>query len=306
MFGEAWGAPENRVQPQFEGGAYKPRPFINNWTDVEKLTAPHHEIDEERTACRVQRLGDAIGDILEIDVDRRPALYSYAADISTTIAALRGLDQLMFDMYDAPDKLHGLLAFLRDGIMMNQTEAEDAGDFRLTTQRNQAMPYAKELERPRPNSAPRIRSALWGYCAAQEFALVSPEFHDEFLFQYQRPIMQNYGLVSYGCCEDLTRKIDMLRQLENLRCIAVTPAADLRRCAEQIGRDYVISWRPNPTDMVCAGWDERRVQSIIREGMDICKDGFAHIILKDVETVQGQPDRLARWTYIAREIVKEY
>ena len=62
---------------------------------------------------------------------------------------------------------------------------------------------------------------------------MSPKFHDEFLFQYQIPIMEHFGLVHYGCCEDLTRKIDMLRQLKNLRSIAVTPAANLRKCAGQ-------------------------------------------------------------------------
>ncbi len=41
----------------------------------------------------------------------------------------------------------------------------------------------------------------------------------------------------------------MLRQFPNLRNIVVTPRADVRRCAEQIGTDYVISWRPNPADM---------------------------------------------------------
>ena len=92
----------------------------------------------------------------------------------------------------------------------------------------------------------------------------------------------------------------MLRQLKNLRSIAVTPVADVRACAEQIGRDYVISWRPNPTDMVCAGWDEARVRRIIGDGAEACRHGFFHIHLKDVETVQGDPTRLARWVALVR------
>ena len=165
------------------------------------------------------------------------------------------------------------------------------------------MPYADELEPMRPNSGPRRRQDLWGFCAAQEFTLISPAFHDEFLFQYQMPIMAQFGLVHYGCCEDLTRKIDMLRQLKNLRSIAVTPTANVRRCAEQIGTDYVMSWRPNPTDMVCAGWDEARIRRIIRDGLAACRGGFVHIHLKDVETVQGDPTRLARWTRLVREVI---
>jgi hypothetical protein len=167
------------------------------------------------------------------------------------------------------------------------------------------MPYASGLEPPRPNSGPRRRRDLWGFCAAQEFTLISPRFHDEFLFQYQLPICEPFGLVHYGCCEDLGRKIDMLRQLKNLRSIAVTPVADVRRCAEQIGADYAISWRPNPTDMVCCGYREDLVRRIIGEGLAACRGGHPHIHLKDIETVEGDITRLTRWVKLVRDIAAE-
>ena len=111
--------------------------------------------------------------------------------------------------------------------------------------------------------------------------------HDEFLLQYQLPIMSRFGLVAYGCCEDLTRKIDMLRQIPNLRIIAVTPRADVGRCAEQIGTDYVISWRPNPADMVCCGFDEARIRRILREGLAAARGAPVH-------PPQGHRDRAGR------------
>lgn len=302
IYGEAWGAEPQRIQPSIEGGSWKGKAFIQDWEDVKKLVPPHHQIDEADTARNVQRLRDAVGDIIEVNVDRSPILSGFAGDLSTTIAQLRGLDQLMLDMYEAPDKVHALLAFLRDGVLANQQEAEDAGDYSLTSQSNQAMTYAEELESPRANSGPRKRKDLWGFCAAQEYTLISPKFHDEFLFQYQMPIMEHFGLVHYGCCEDLTKKIGMLRQLKNLRSIAVTPRANVWESAEAIGRDYVISWRPNPADMVCTSWDEGRIRSILRDGLRACKDGIAHVHLKDIETVQGETDRLARWTRIVREL----
>ena len=302
--GQPWGVSPQRDRPEEEGGAYRWEPFLKTWADMSKLVPPVHEIDEAASTRLVQRLGDAVGDILEVDVWRAPVLMDFAADISTTAGFLRGLEQLMIDMYEAPQELHRLHAFLRDGILANQQQAEDAGDYSLTTQTNQAMPYAEELEPPRANSGPRVRSELWGFGAAQEYTLISPAFHDEFLFQYQMPILKNFALVHYGCCEDLTEKITMLRQLENLRSIAVTPVADVGKCAERIGADYAISWRPNPTDMVSANWDPDRIRKIIRHGADACADGYLHILLKDVETVCGEPDRLARWTRIVREVTE--
>jgi hypothetical protein len=68
------------------------------------------------------------------------------------------------------------------------------------------MTYSMELRDPEANSGPVTRNKLWGYFAAQEFALISPEMHEEFMLNYQLPIMKNFGLTAYGCCEDLTRR----------------------------------------------------------------------------------------------------
>jgi hypothetical protein len=289
-----------------EGGSWKFDPPIREWADVEKLDPAPHRIDEEATARLAERVEGIFADILPVNVERGPAWSGFAADISTSLAGLRGLEQVMIDMYESPDELHRLLALMRNAVIEAQDAAEAAGDYGLTSQGNQAMTYCEELEPPRANCRPRRREQLWNFCAAQEFALISPQMHDEFLLQYQLPIIEKFGLTAYGCCEDLTRKIDMLRQVPNLRSIAVTPSADVARCAEQIGRDYVMSWRPNPTDMVCASFDEERIRRIIRSGMEASKGCTVTLHLKDVETVQGEPDRLKRWVGIVRSITDEY
>ena len=61
-------------------------------------------------------------------------------------------------------------------------------------------------------------------------------------------------------------------------------------------------WRPNPAEMVCCGWDEGRVRRAIRQGLDVCAGNVAHVLLKDIETVQGDPTRLARWVRVVRAL----
>jgi hypothetical protein len=301
-WGNLWGVEETMHRSDEDGGAAYYDPPLKSWDDVSKLRMTHHEIDETATALNIEKLSEALGGILPIDVQRTPAHIGFMADISTSINKLRGMEQFMLDMYESPEELHRLLAFMRDGILKNNQEAEDAGDFSLTSGQNQAMCYANGLERPRPNSGARKRKDIWGFCAAQEFTLISPEFHEEFMFQYQLPIYEHFGMVHYGCCEDLGRKIGMLRKLKNLRSIAVTPVANVRLCTEQIGTDYAISWRPNPTDMVCCGYDEDRIRRIIGDGLSACRGGSLHIHLKDVETVEGDPARLTRWVKLIREL----
>lgn len=305
IFGGLWGLAENRRLSDVEGGSWKGSPPIKEWGDIARMVAPRHDIDEVQTAAALGRLQDAVGDLIAIDLDRGPAARSFAGDISTTIASLRGLDQLMIDMYESPDELHRLLAFMRDGILANQREAEDAGDFGLTCHANQSMPYSKELEDPAPNARPRKRRQLWGFFAAQEYTLVSPEFHERFLFRYQLPIMAAYGLTHYGCCEDLTRKIDMLRQAPNLRSIGVSPMADLARCAEQIGSEYVLSWRPSPSDMVAHRFDPGLVLNAVTRALEVTRGCHLTIHLKDIETVNGEPGRLGAWVALVRRCVEQ-
>jgi hypothetical protein len=302
---EAWGIKNVVRHGVTHGGAWKSEAPIKTWDDLELLKAPDHLINETVTQERLNLLHEAVGDVLEIDVQRGPILSGFGGDISTALGELRGIEQIMFDMYESPDRLHEMLAILRDGIINNQNQAEEAGDFSITCepQQNQGFPYVDKLEDQKPNSGPRKKKDTWGFMAAQEFTLISPDFHDEFLLQYQLPIIRDYGVSHYGCCEDFTQKIDILRNIPTLRSIAVTPSADVVKCAKEIGADYAISWRPSPADMICAKWDDDRIRKLLKHGLTACQGTHFHICLKDVETLQGEPDRLKRWIEIVRSVI---
>ncbi len=302
-----WGVKIGRIPSPEPRGAWLYDPPLKELADIERLVPPHHRIDEQATARNVARLQDAVGDILPVNVSRAPVYRIWHGDISTDLAYLRGLEQVMWDMHDHSQWLHRLLALMRDGVLRAHEEAQAAGDWHLADHENQAMPYALELSDPQANGESVSRDQLWIFVAAQEMAQISPAMHDEFMLQYQLPIMSQFGLAAYGCCEDLTYKIDILRQIPNLRRIAVSPFADVRRCAEQIGADYVFSWRPSPAEMVSMHFDPDFVRRRVREALNIAREHGCHIdiTLKDVETVQGQPDRIHRWTKVVREVIEE-
>ncbi len=299
-----WGLEVKRERTGQKGGAFRVIPPIRDFDDMKGLVKPRHVIDEEETARNVERLRDAVADTIEVNVDRGPFWRYWPADISTDLAYLRGLEQIMWDMTDDPERLHELLAFMCDGVLAAQEEAEAAGDWSLSDHQNQSMPYARELEDPRANSGAVKRKDLWVFMASQELTLVSPEMHYEFMLQYQMRIMEHFGLSAYGCCEDLTNKIDMVRRIPNLRRIAVTPRADVRRSAEQIGGDYVCSWRPNPAETVCCGFDADRVRELVKEATDAFESNGCHfdVCLKDIETVENEPERLREFVRIVREV----
>jgi hypothetical protein len=297
-----WGLASPRTHSDELRGSFVWDAPIKTEEEIQLLHNPQHVIDEAQTQRRVEKLASAIGDMITINVDRAPAYRIWNGDISTQLAYLRGLEQVMWDMMDRPEWLHKLLAFMRDGILRTHEQAEEAGDWSLGAHQNQAMPYAEELPDPAPNSGPVKRSQLWVFVASQETTAVGPRQFDEFMLQYQLPIMKPFGLVAYGCCEDLTLKIDVLRQIPNLRRIAVSPMADVKKCAEQIGQDYVLSYRPSPTDMVGYGFYPDKVREMLKRDLAACGDRHVDITLKDVETVQSDEERIRRWVEIAREV----
>ena len=110
-------------------------------------------------------------------------------------------------------------------------------------------------------------------------------------------------MLNYGTRNRTGWKIDYLRKIPNLRRIAVTPFANAKKCAEQIGKDYILSWRPNPSSMISTGLDEGFVRNHMREHFQVFKenDNYFDITLKDVETINHQPQNVQKWVQIVRE-----
>ena len=303
-----WGPEIKTRKCDTEDGAWMFVPPLEKEEDLEKLVMPHHVIDETETFRTYDKLKSAIGDIIDINIDRGPAYIMWTGDISSDIAFLRGLEQIMWDMIDRPSWVHKLAGFLSEAVLNVHHEAEKAGDWHLANHQNQSMPYSEELDDPKANGPAVKKNKLWGYMAAQEFTTVSPEMFDEFILTYQLPILREFGLVSYGCCEDLTKKIPFLRKIPNLRRIAIAPWANVRECAEQIGDQFVISWRPNPTEMVCTGFDENRIKKILEQNITIFKANncIFDITIKDVPTVQKNPQTVVDWIKTARKIIEHF
>ena len=309
--GQKWGFPITVTHPKDTGGkkgAFIFNPPIVEDEDIKKFAKPIHSIDETKTAEAFEKTSEILGGAMPVALDRSPLYTGWNADISTDLGYIRGVEGMMWDMADRPAWLHQVVRFMGDSIADVQNFAEAAGDFSLHCQDNQAMPYAKELPPPSADAGPVDRSKLWAFCASQETATVSPAMWEEFILNYQKPAYGRYGLLSYGCCEDMTHKFPILRrEMKNLRRVAVTPWADLRSCSQQLGSDYVMSWRPSPTDMVAVGFDAERAKKAVREAFGLAGENKNHIdvTLKDVETVSGNLDSVKKFVEAVREVTDE-
>jgi hypothetical protein len=261
---------------------------------------PDWRVDEQATQERFEQASELLDGILEV---RLTYGRLHGAPLAYWGAYLRGLEQMMLDCLDRPAWMHRFMGFLRDAHLQHLKGLE--ADGHVTRNDHGLLGHCDGLPQPDCDGQ-RVRLIdTWGGGDAQEFALVSPPMHEEFLLRYQAPILALYGLTAYGCCESLNHKIGMLkRHLPNLRRIAISPWTDLAYAAEECQRDYVMQWRPKPTEVIFS-FDEEDLRRDVTRAMEIAGHGLMDMCLQDVETVNGRPETLATWTRIAQEVGAE-
>ncbi len=57
--------------------------------------------------------------------------------------------------------------------------------------------------------------------------------------------------------------------------------------------------------MVSYNFDEDRIRAILSRDLHACRDCFVDITLKDVQTVENDPDRVRKWVQILRNVIEE-
>ena len=284
-------------------------PPVKSPADLSKLVTHIGEIDTEATENKINALKEAFGDIMPVVPDMYPPKI---ANLVSVLSRLLGPHEIMYQMYDQPEMVHELCERISNASLKICEDAEKAGLFSncdstfMGNPQIQAMPYCRELPVPGERKTVSMKEH-WIYDCAQEFEGVSPEMFDEFIIDYQKPIYEKFGLTAFGCCESLEQKIKCLKRINNLRRIAVTPWANDEGCAEQIGDKYIISWRPNPAEMVAVDFDPERIRRIIRQAKSVFDryGCYWEINLKDFITVNHDKDRLAKWVKTARETLEQ-
>jgi len=300
LFAEDWGLQTRRIG-DIAGGAYRIDPPIKNYSDIERLHFPQIIIDQEQTDLRYTIACEMFGDILTV---RKTGRWWWSLGLTINLARLRGLDQLMYDMYDHPDELHSLMALLRDGTMAMLDFLENG--HLLTANHDGSyvgsggFGWTHELPGEAFEGTIRLRD-MWGFAESQETSQISPAMFEEFVLPYQMPILERFGLNAYGCCEPLNQRWHAVEKVPRLRRVSVSPWSDITDMAEKLGGRYIFSMKPNPSYLAVPSIDEGFIRQSLRSALDASRDCRVEIIMKDCTTIGGNPQNVIRWTRIAME-----
>ena len=275
--------------------------------DIPRLKPCDFTFDKAAWQRKFEIAHDIVGDII---TPRPWSKFMLSMSAPPRAVHLLGVEYYSLAMYDVPELLHELMRFLmnEDARYIEYLEHEgllwlNNGDDYVGSG---GIAYTDELPQKdhRPGMPVRLRD-VWGSAQAQDTLGISPDMFREFILPYQQPLMERFGLSSYGCCEPLDKRLDALFTVKTLRRIAVSPWADQDVCAAKMGTKYIFSRKPNPT-MVCAQFNENEIHEDIRKTLAIAGTLTLEIILKDTHTVQNDTRRIPQWVAIAREEIDAY
>jgi len=304
---EDYGLRLGATRPDEAAGAYHIEPAVRGGEDLEKLHFRPIRIDLEATDQLVSQAQETFGDILPV---LRVGKSFWRYGLTRVLIHMRGLDQMMLDMYDNPRLLHRLMAFLRDDFLREIGLYEEAGALGLnsypdTVTGSGGLGPTSDL--PARDFIGTVRTKdCFCWAESQETVGVSPTQFDEFVLPYQMPLMERFALVDYGCCEPLDHKLDLLiRKVPRLRWVAVPPWANRELAAEKLGRKYVYVYKPNPARICAPHADWETAEEDVRGTLQIARGCPMHVVMKDTSTFCGEPDRITCWAEMAGRIGRE-
>lgn len=294
-----WGLDVGRHACDAQSGAWGYDPPLKQAADFERLRIPAFILDGDATRWQLARVAELLDGIMPVKLCANPLL---SATLGTAAADLRGLEQMMLDMASAPALMHRLMAVLRDATLsaLDQVEAQGL----LTANNVGPMTCSDPIGPPQPEGRLTAQN-LWCMANSQEFDQVSPAMWEEFCLNYQKPIFKRFGLVGYGCCENLTHKIAGVLSIPNLRIFTCSAWTDLKTVLERAGSNYCIMWRQKASDVVFPN-EIGRIRLDLFNGARQLQGHYYQIVLRELETLGGHPDRLRVWTRYAKEAAEQF
>jgi hypothetical protein len=304
-----FGLARDLEHPKERSGAHAFRPVIAPEDDLGKIQIESEiTVDQEATESRYQRLCDLYGDTLRVEKRGTDFIWFGPMD---QFMQWRGIEQMFMDLIERPDWVHAALDRITTGYESRIEQMEKLNV--LAPGNGNTMlgsgGYAWTDELPQPDfDGEHVRlKDLWARAATQIFTdVVSPDTHYEFAIQYERRVIERFGLSCYGCCEPLDKKMGVIRRIKNLRRVSMSPWVNLDRASEAVGKDYVYTYKPNPSIVSMIGWDPELARRLVREAFQKTRQNVVEVNLQDLHTVHNEPHRLTEWTRIAMELAEEY
>jgi len=293
-----WGI-ETKIDRKYSSGACTWDAPIRGLEDLDRIKLPQLNIDLDTTDQTFGLAEDIFKNVLEVKL--RGAWW-WSLGMTLDLAMLRGLEQIMYDMLDNPELIHSLMSRIQEGTIGKLNYLEKNNLLSLNSSSyvgSGGFGYTEELPSKKKNNVKL--NELWGFGESQETGQVSPMMFEEFVFKYQLPILEKFGINCYGCCEPIEKRWEIIKKIPNLRRVSVSPWSDCRKMADLLQDKYIYSLKPNPAQLAVPKINLEYISKNIKQYLEVTKDCVTEIIMKDNHTLGNNPDNVRDWVKLLRK-----
>ena len=276
--------------------------------DYNKMEESVFGADMDASLEKKAAIEEAIGDILPVQL-KMDCLYSVPTQM---LVHFMKMEHMMYNIYDYPELFKEMMGRIADDtlkyyrfleekrLILQTTAGEELGQGSWCY--NHELPGEEEAKK-----RPLTTKDVWGFMDSQETVGISPSMFEEFIFPCYKKIADQYGLLSYGCCEPVDPIWEnCISKLKNLRKVSVSPWCNEEYMGEQLqGSKIIFHRKPSPNYLgVGAELDEEAVRKHIQKTLHAARGCKLEITQRDVYTINKNPEKGRRYVQIIQEEIE--
>ena len=278
-------------------------PYLRELEADEHLLGPSvFSVREDLVREQAEQAQELFGDILPV---KRISNAAYCTPMQDIIHIMN-MDDLYLAMLDEEERFVAMLDRLCDDYIALFRQMEQQGVLYTAAGMQHLCQGSYCFTDELPDGQPHAKlKDLWLFMDAQETAGISPEMYRDLVFPSYRRVMEQFGLISYGCCE-ATHPIwnDCLSKLPHLRKVSVSPWCDEAFMGEKLRGTGITYLRKPPATLLGMNTgvlDEDAVLDCFRKTARAARGCRLEIAQRDVYTVGGSAEKVRRYVELARK-----
>jgi hypothetical protein len=267
-----------------------------------KMKKSSFGLDREATDTRIEMLNELFGDILPV---RLEGLW-VSCYLTNYIVKLMGMETMLFSICDYPDEFKEMMRRLTDDLLEYYRFCENQTLYLPTTGFEHVGQGSFAFNTTLKQTPPVGLADIWLHMNSQESVVLSPEMFEEFIFPYYRRIADEFGRLSYGCCEPVDGFWkSSFSKFNNLGKITISPWCSQEFMGNELrGKNIIFHRKPSPNYIgVDKELDETAFCAHINETLRFAQGCHLEITQRDVYTVHHNEAKVRRYVALIRECV---
>lgn len=274
--------------------------------DVEKIQDMKITLDRETSKEWLDAAKSVFEDIIPV---RQAGGVMIKLQIWDVLSEFMSVENVYYDLFDRPEFIHDIMERMTKSTISGIEQANKLGLY--DTSQNLCHCSGIYTDELLPDFGAGIGNDSyhsWSFAMAQLFTSASPATTKEFEIDYVKRLAPYFGMLYYGCCERLDDRLHIVQEIPNIKKISCSPWSDKNNFAANLKKEIIMSNKPTPAYLATREFDLDIIKKDLIETRDIAKNNGLKVefLLKDISTVQNQPERLVEWANAAMKIVENY